>query len=325
MTMLLSWIEHEHGGLNNFSLEALTLARRLAGQLDAALEAVLIGAEAKSLADRLREYGVSRVHLVGHERLTTYAPAAWAHNLVGLIDALKPRAVLAAGSERGQEVMAHVAARLNLALAANCTDVQPGDPFTVTRQRWGGSLFEEAQLNGAIKLLTVAPNTITIEASPSVDLSINEVTPILADKDFRVQVVERVATGAGKISLGEARLVVGGGRGVGSAEGFKPLDALAELLGGAVGCSRAVTSSGWRPHLDQIGQTGTRITAELYLACGVSGATQHIVGCKGAKHILAINTDPDAPIMAHANYAVIGDLHTILPAVIAEVQKAKSG
>lgn len=323
--MLLGLVEHEHGALTSHSLEMLTLARRLAGQLNAPLEAALIGADARPLAETLRAHGVSKLHRIAHERLTDYAPEAWAESLVQLVSTLRPSVVVAPGSERGAEVMAHVAARTNLALAANCVGVQPGDAFTVTRQRWGGSLLEEARLAGAPKLLTVASNAITVEASPSAEFSITEVTPTLADKDFRVRVIERVATGAGKISLGEARLVVGGGRGVGSAEGFKPLDELAELLGGAVGCSRAVTSSGWRPHLDQIGQTGTRITAELYIACGVSGATQHIVGCKGAKHILAINTDPEAPIMLHADYAVIGDLHVILPAVIAEVKKAKSG
>lgn len=323
--MILGLVEPEHDTLPSAALEMLTLARRLAGQRKVPLEAVMIGADARPLAEALQAHGVSKVHRIVHERLSEYAPEAWAESLVQLINALKPQVVLAPGSERGGEVMAHVAARTNLALAANCIDVQPSDPFTVTRQRWGGSLLEEARLASATKLLTVALNVVAIEASPASELAIHELTPTLADKDFRVRVIERVATGAGKISLGEARLVVGGGRGVGSAEGFKPLDELAELLGGVVGCSRAVTSNGWRPHLDQIGQTGTRITAELYIACGVSGATQHIVGCKGAKHILAINTDPDAPIMLHADYAVIGDLHAILPAVIAEVKKTKVG
>jgi electron transfer flavoprotein alpha subunit len=129
----------------------------------------------------------------------------------------------------------------------------------------------------------------------------------------------------GKVSLAEARVVVGGGRGVGSAEGFKPLEELADLLGGTVGCSRAVTSLGWRPHADQVGQTGTRIAPEIYIACGVSGATQHMVGAKGSKRILAINTDPEAPIVAKATYAIIGDLHEIVPALNAEIRKVRAG
>jgi electron transfer flavoprotein alpha subunit len=220
--------------------------------------------------------------------------------------------------------MAHVAARTNLPMAANCTDAQaePGHPYLVTRLRWGGSLLEEARLNGAVKLLTVAPHAVQAEEAPASKLAINAFTPTLADKDFRVRVTGRVEAAAGKISLAEANVVVGGGRGVGSAEGFKALEELAELLGGAVGCSRAVTSLGWRPHADQVGQTGTRIAPEIYIACGVSGAIQHMVGAKGAKHILAINTDPDAPIVAQADYAVIGDLREVVPALSAEIRKA---
>jgi electron transfer flavoprotein alpha subunit len=145
---------------------------------------------------------------------------------------------------------------------------------------------------------------------------------MLADKDFRVRVAARVEPTGSTVSLANARVVVGGGRGVGSAEGFQALEELAGLLAAAVGCSRAVTSQGWRPHADQIGQTGTRIAPELYIACGVSGAIQHMVGCKGARHILAINSDPEASIIAQADYAIIGDLHQIIPALCAEIRKA---
>jgi electron transfer flavoprotein alpha subunit len=147
-------------------------------------------------------------------------------------------------------------------------------------------------------------------------------TPSLADKDFRVQVVRRVDPPGGKVSLADARVVVGGGRGVGSAEGFRALKELAGHLGGAVGCSRVVTSLGWRHHSDQVGQTGMRIAPDLYIACGISGAIQHMVGCKGAKAILAINTDAEAPIVTKAAYAVIGDVREIVPALNAELRKA---
>jgi electron transfer flavoprotein alpha subunit len=138
-----------------------------------------------------------------------------------------------------------------------------------------------------------------------------------------VQVVRREEPEAGTISLGDARVVVGGGRGVGSAEGFADLDALAAALGGTVGVSRVVTSLGWRPHAQQVGQTGARIAPDLYIACGISGAIQHIVGCKAAKKILVINTDPEAPILAHADYAVIGDLKTVVPAITAELARVR--
>jgi len=145
----------------------------------------------------------------------------------------------------------------------------------------------------------------------------------VSDRDFRVRVTSRVPAEAGKVSLADARVVVSGGRGVGSAEGFAQLDELAALLGGAVGVSRVVTSAGWRPHAQQVGQTGTRVAPDLYIACGISGAIQHLVGMRSAKNVLAINTDRDAPMVTRATWAVIGDLHAVLPAVIAEVKSAR--
>jgi electron transfer flavoprotein alpha subunit len=324
--MILGVIEHDHGKLDELSLEMLALGRRLARQLRLPLHALLIGEAARPLAERLKAHGVSVVHLALHERLDEYAPEAWARCVMDVINAHKPQIVMASGSDRGSEVMAHVAARAQLPMAANCTDVQPGDPYLVTRLRWGGSILEESRLNGAVKLLTVAPHAFAAAAreAPVEEFAFQPFAPNLAEKDFRVRVTGRVETGGGKVSLAEAKVVVGGGRGVGSADGFKSLEELAELLGGAVGCSRAVTSLGWRPHADQIGQTGTRIAPELYIACGVSGATQHIVGCQGAKHILAINTDPEAPILSKADYAVIGDLHQVLPAISAELRQRQT-
>jgi electron transfer flavoprotein alpha subunit len=292
--------------------------------LNVPLHAVVIGDAARPLGDQLAAHGVATVHLAQHEQLDDYAPEAWAQSVVELISRLNPQLVMSAGSDCGNEVMAHVAARTNLPLAANCTAVQPGDPFLVTRLRWGGSLLEEAQLHGPVKLLSVAPHTVEAEVAPTASvLTFNAFTPRLAEKDFRVRVVERVEPALGRTSLADARAVIGGGRGVGSAEGFQVLEELAGLIGAAVGCSRAVTSVGWRSHVDQIGQTGTRIAPELYIACGVSGAIQHMVGCKGAKHILAINIDPEAPIVAQADYAIIGDLHKVIPALCAEIRRAK--
>ncbi len=322
--MILGLVEHDRGKLNPLSLEMLTFARHLAEELSVPLEAVLIDPGAGPLVAGLAAYGVTTVHLAANPQLTDYAPAAWAQCVGELMAMLKPAAVLAGGSERGNEVMAHVAARVDLPLAANVLEAQPGDAYEITRMRWGGSLLEQARLTGAIKLLTVAPHSLVAEAiANSVELTIKRFTPTLSAQDLRVQVTSRIEATPGKVSLAEAPVVVGGGRGVGSAEGFKLLEELAGLLNGTVGCSRAVTSLGWRPHLDQVGQTGTRIAPEIYIACGISGAIQHMVGCKAAKHILAINTDSEAPIVQHADYAIIGDLKEVVPAISAAVRQSK--
>jgi electron transfer flavoprotein alpha subunit len=324
MTVLV-WVDLEGGEPDGLSLEALTFGRGLAATLGVPLDAVVVGAEAPAAA--LGAYGVATVHAVRDDRLGSFAPAAWAQGIVDVIDATLPQAVLAAGGDRGAEVMAHVAAKTGYALAASCTSVTPGDAYEVTRLRWGGSLLEDARLSGDIKLLTVAPHALS--ASPAADAAgapaVVDVTPNLSDDDLRVQVIRREEPEGGTISLADAKVVVGGGRGVGSAEGFADLDALASALGGTVGVSRVVTSLGWRPHAQQVGQTGARIAPDLYIACGISGAIQHIVGCKAAKKILVINTDPEAPILSHADYAIVGDLKTVVPAITAELAKVQAG
>jgi electron transfer flavoprotein alpha subunit len=241
-----------------------------------------------------------------------YAPSAWAD---ALIEAAGADDIVGPGSDRGNEVLAHVAARLDLPFAANVTEVR-GDE--VTRQRWGGSLLEEARIHADRRLLTAAPFAFAASTTAQVQV----LSPALDDA---VTVVEHVAPDTGgKVSLADAKVVVSGGRGVGSAEGFSILEELAGLLEGAVGCSRVVTSAGWRPHTDQVGQTGTKVSPDLYIACGISGATQHIAGCKGAKKLLAINDDPEATIFTHADYAVIGNLHEIVPAISAELRKVRA-
>jgi electron transfer flavoprotein alpha subunit len=264
--------------------------------------------------DELSAQALGFASSLGDVRSVTFAgpyqPAAWARAL-----AAEPvDAIVAAGSDRGNELLAHVGAQLDQPFAANVVAV---DGDVVTRVRWGGSLLEEARLHGSPLLLTVAPHT-----QPAAE--IGEVETLAAEDDGSPQVLEVVQEASTGVSLREAKVVVGGGRGVGSAEGFAIIEELAGLLGGAVGCSRVVTSAGWRPHTDQVGQTGTKISADLYVACGISGATQHIAGAKGAKKILAINTDPEAPILATADYAVIGDLHEVVPAISAELRKASA-
>jgi electron transfer flavoprotein alpha subunit len=278
--------------------------------------------EVEAVSTAPSELPVERLHVA--EGLGAYAPGAWATAIEEVIERMSPAAVVAAGTQRGNEVLAHVAARRDLPFAANCTAVDAIDSsLDVTRVRWGGSLLEQARIHSALALLSVAPHAVAAveeAGSPAVE----SFTPALGDSDLAVQVSEHLDTVVSGVSLAEAKVVVSGGRGVGSADGFGILEELAGLLDAAVGCSRVVTSAGWRPHTDQVGQTGTKVSPDLYIACGISGATQHIAGCKGAKKILAINSDAEAPILASADYAVIGDLTEIVPAISAELRKARA-
>jgi electron transfer flavoprotein alpha subunit len=335
---VLVFVEQTAGEPDRLSLEAVALARRIASGLGAALDAVLLGTGAEAAASRLGTYGVGLAHVAAEARFGDYAPAAWGAAVRGAMDTRGASAVVAAGSDRGNEVLAHLAARSGLPMAANVIEVETGGAgaagaagaaggWRLVRQRWAGSLLEDSMLAAPTKLLTVAPHAVAVDPSatnapaPTVSPFAPEVEPA----DMVARVVGREAKTSGGVSLTEAKVVVGGGRGVGSSEGFGKLEHLAEQLGGAVGGSRVVTSLGWRPHSDQIGQTGLRIAPDLYIACGISGAIQHIVGCKAAKRILAINTDPDSPIMAVADYAVIGDLGTIVPAISAEIDHRRGG
>jgi electron transfer flavoprotein alpha subunit len=306
------------------SLEALTLARGLAAAGGAGLEAVLVAdaSAARSAVAALAGAGVTTAIIVDNPSLTVDHPDGWAAAVAQVIQSRGPAAVVGPGTERGNELLARVAARMGLPMAANCVSVEPGERYRLTRQRWAGSLLEDCWLDAPTRLITVAPNTVPIgEPDGSSAPPIETVAVDLSDRDLALHVTGREAPERGRISLGDAKVVIGGGRGVGSSEGFADLEELAGLLGGAVGGSRVVTSAGWRPHADQIGQTGLRIAPDIYIACGISGAIQHIVGCKAAKHILAINTDAEAPIMGVADYAVIGDLHAIVPAISAEVRR----
>ena len=313
MSTVLAFVEHESGEPEETSLETLTLARRVAGETGSTLEGVAFGAEGAGVAEHLGTYGVEAVHHVG---LDDYAPQAWGESVSQLLSELDVEALVAPGSDRGHEVLTHAAAGQDLPMAANCTEVEAGETYELTRQRWGGSLVEHARLEAPTKLLTAAEHEHPIEeAAEATDPVVEEFEPDLAGEHRRVRLDRLEESDVEGVPLGEARVVVGGGRGVGGPEGYDELEELADLLGGAVGASRAAVNEGWRPHDDQVGLTGTKISPDLYVACGISGAVQHMVGCKGAGRILAINTDPEAAIMQKAEYAVVGDLHEVVPAL----------
>jgi electron transfer flavoprotein alpha subunit len=310
------------------SLETLTFARDLsAAGGGVPVDAVVIGAPAAALVDVLASYGVRRVHALTGPAFEAFSGAAWAAGLLAVREKSGSVVVAAAGTSRGNEVLAHAAARSGLPMAANVLSFSGLSPFTVTRQVVGGAALEEMQLAQRPAIFTVAGHAV--EARPADAPGAGEVvveTPEVADADLVARVVsteepEPDLSG----TLKSAKVVVGVGRGAGSADGFKDLLELSDLLGASIGVSRVVTSLGWRPHHEQVGQTGSRIAPDLYIPCGISGAIQHWAGCSSAKAILAINTDPDAPMVTKATHAVIGDLHEVVPAINAEIRRRRTG
>jgi electron transfer flavoprotein alpha subunit len=322
---VLCLVEHDGSEPIDASLRALSFARTLGESSGDQLAAALVGEASASILETLCEFGVCDAYSIQSGDLASYAPLGWARALDGLGSSLPTTAVVAAGTDRGNEVMAHLGALRELPMVANCLRASRPDASTValSRQRWAGSLIEDAVLDASLALLSVAFDGVTPEpAAVRATTSLQTYRPTLSEQDLAVRVSEWAQSSAG-ITLAEARVVIGGGRGVGSAEGFGPIEELAGLLGAAVGVSRAVTSAGWRSHSQQVGQTGTRISPDLYMACGISGAIQHLAGCQSAKHVVAINTDPDAPIISRADYAVIGDLSVIIPALLAAIKQRR--
>lgn len=310
--MILVLIDHDRGRLDESSLEAVTAA----SAIDTDTRAVVIGAGGDGI-----ETGTAHTYVVHHPGLTDYGPDAWASAVSQLMDRFGADAVMATGTDRGNEVLAHVAARRGLPFVANALEIAPGSQWRIKRVRWGGSLHEMTALDAASKIVSVAAHCFEPAVAgdgPSVTVDVE-----ISDDDLVTMVRDRVTT-TGGITLATAPVVVAGGRGVGSADGFDQLQELAGLLGGVVGCSRVVTNSGWRNHKDQVGQTGTVVAPDLYVACGISGAIQHWVGMMASKNILAINTDKDSPMVTKSDYAVVGDLHQVVPAITAEILRRRA-
>jgi electron transfer flavoprotein alpha subunit len=320
---VLVLLEHDRGQMSDASWEALTAGRRLAAGMGAPTHAVLIGGELGEAAGEVAVYGADVVHHATHDLLVDYGPEAWGETLAQLIRSTGASAALATGTDRGNEVMAQAAARLDMPFVANCTVIEPSDVWKLTRVQWGGSLLEDATLTADVKLVSFGHHAVVAEPAHAPGAAaLDAFTPELDGSVTRTMVKDRVVLTQG-VTLATAPVVVSGGRGVGSADGFAILEELAAELGGVVGCSRAVTNNGWRPHSDQVGQTGTRIAPEIYIASGISGAIQHWVGAMASKKILAVNTDAEANMVAKADYAVIADLHEVIPAVTAEIRRRR--
>lgn len=318
--MILVLVDQDRSELDQLSLRALTAARKLGQDV----EAVVIGKEGSALAGIVGEYGAKVLHVASHANITDYTPMASGRALKDLVEKLKPDAVLAAGSPRGNEQLAHLAAFLDLPMAAECSEITLGSPHHVLRARWAGNLIESANVHADILIATVLAFSTEPESANGSAATVVDFEPALEPQDYAVKVLSRDAgESKGGVTLNDAKVIVSGGRGVGGPDGFGQIEELATLLGGTVGCSRVVTSSGWRPHAEQVGQTGTKVAPDLYIAAGISGAMQHIAGMKNSKTIVVINTDPEAPILGYADYAIIGDLHQVIPALTSAIRQAK--
>ena len=322
MTVLV-YLEHADGEVDEPSLQALTLARSYAGGA-ACRPSDACGDQYKRRPRRSRARRRDAPRR-GRRGVRVVRAAAVAEAIVELAGTARRDGRRRPGTERGNEVMAHVGALLDLPVAANCVAAPRRRPAPRSPASAGAAACSRSRASTRRRRSSRCSRTrCAIETTPDGEPALEAFTPSVSDAAGRARVVERVGASTGGISLADAKVVVSGGRGAGSTEGFGVVEELAGLLGGAVGCSRAVTMAGWRPHTDQVGQTGTKIAPDLYIACGISGATQHMAGCKGAKRILAINADREAPILASADYAVIGDMHEILPALSAAIRAARS-
>lgn len=325
MILVLCEVDPVTSRVDEVSLETLAMARSLsAAGGGVAVRAVVVGpvTDPDAIADVLGRHGAAEVRHATGDGVAAFGGAAWAAGVDAVREETGSVAVLAGGTPRGNEVMAHLASRLGVPMAANVVAFDGLSPLTVRRQVAGGAALEEMRLETRPAVLTVAGHSWQAEASGTAAAPWVETEVAVPPADLVARVARTTdATPDESGALTSARIVVGAGRGAGGPNGFGPVTELAELVGGVVGVTRVVTSLGWRPHHEQVGQTGSRISPDLYIACGISGAIQHWAGCASSKAILAINTDPEAPMMTRATYAVVGDMHEVVPAVIDEIRR----
>ena len=322
--MILTFVEERKGEIVDASLEALSAGRQLARSLGGPLTALMIGEDLERHVRKLEEFGAERAFLAESEQLERYSPAAYARVITHVVKEHSPTLVLAAATAQGKDLMGRVAARLDKGLATGCTelDVEDGN-LKIVRAIFGGVVLADVELKDEPKLLTLEPHAFPAEPAPNEGMTVERLEISPEESDLRTWVREIIEPVREGVSLTEAEVVVAGGRGVGSEEGFKLLEELADLFSGAIGATRIAVNNGWRPAEEQIGQTGVRVAPKLYFACGISGAVQHMVGCKDAKVIVAINKDPQAPIFSRADWGIVGDLHEVVPTLIEEIKKAK--
>ena len=307
--------EQRDGMFRKVTYEAVSEARRLADADGAGVVVAVLGSGVQEIAGELGKYGADTVCVADDAALADYTTEAYAKVLAELITDKAPGLILMGATMQGKDLAARLAARLDAGLVMECVAINAGDGQTFTRPMFGGKIFADVEVEGFPKIVALRPNVMTIAESPRAGTI--EAVAVDAGRQMS-RVVEKAVQSGGKIELTEADVIVSGGRGTGG--DYSAIEALAEQLGGAVGASRSAVDEGWRPHSDQVGQTGKTVSPNLYIACGISGAIQHLAGMSTSKYIVAVNKDPEAPIFSKADFGVVGDLHEIVPAMIEEIK-----
>ncbi|MEH7013268.1 electron transfer flavoprotein subunit alpha/FixB family protein [Neobacillus niacini] len=317
MRKVLVLTEAKAGNLRSVSLEALTAAHRIAEGGE--IIAVALGSDANQFANVLGKHGAKKIYIIGNKVLDVYTTDAYSQALRQVIDVVQPDAILMPHTAIGKDLAPRIAARYGLGLVSDVIDVQVDNGDVIfTRPIYSGKAFEKKKVVSGIPFATVRPNNIPVE---EISGTIEIMHFHVEIKDLRTIVKEVVHKTTGDVDLSEAKVVISGGRGVKSAEGFKPLQELADILDGAVGASRGACDAEYCDYSLQIGQTGKVVTPDLYIACGISGAIQHLAGMSNAKIVVAINKDPEAPIFQVADYGIVGDLFEVIPLLTEEFKK----
>ncbi len=312
MTVLVI-AEQVDGVFRKVTFEAITAARTL----DSEVHALVLGNGIEAAAAELGAYGAAKILLAEDGALNDYTVDAYTNVAADVIGQINPAAVIVGATTQGKELAARLSARLDAPMASDCTAVKmEGDQVVAIRPMYGGKILAEVALIGTPAVVSLRPNTFTAKAASS-DSTVEKVTANVGD--VRIQVKSKQLE-SGKIDLTEAEIVVSGGRGMGG-DDFSAIEALAGVLGAAVGASRSAVDEGWRPATDQVGQTGKTVSPSLYIACGISGAIQHLAGMSSSKVIVAINKDPEAPLFLKADYGIVGDLFEVVPVLTEEIKK----
>lgn len=315
--------EQRDGELRKISYEMVSEGRRLADALGQQVTAVLLGSNIKDKAAVLGHYGADKVLVADDPKLDPYTTDAYTAVLAELIKANDPAIVIMGASVQGKDLAARLAARLEVGMAQDCTvfSIEGGNLMAV-RPIYAGKAYAKVSYAGTPQIATARPNVMALnEPDASKSAEIVDVAVSLDDAALKTKVAEVIRDESGKVDLTEADRIVSGGRGMKGPEGFKVLEDLAEVLGASVGASRSAVDAGWRAHTDQVGQTGKVVSPNLYIACGISGAIQHLAGMSTSKVIVAINKDPDAPIFQKSDYGVVDDLFKVVPPLTEEIKK----